>query len=184
VRRSPLQRLRPATAAAGARPLRDAAHRLPLMKLRSPSMCCWGARYHRIGLVNPSSHSAPGFAPSGEGAVPRGISGFLARGAPVYEMPLRSILGVASPAESCRHQAAALSLVACLRGASHEVCGSYSTCRRRSPLATRRRRSDDAKPPGVASPGSFRPQGFDPPDGLLLRSACPPYFRRERSWSS
>jgi hypothetical protein len=55
------------------------------------------------------------------------------------------------------------------RGASHEVLGSYSTCRRRSPLAARDRRNARSLPPGLASPGSFRPQGFDPPDGLLLR---------------
>lgn len=56
------------------------------------------------------------------------------------------------------------------RGASHEVLGSCSTYRRGSPPATRCRRSGRAQRPGVASPGAFRPQGFDPLDGLRLPS--------------
>jgi len=54
------------------------------------------------------------------------------------------------------------------RGSSHEVCGSCSTSRWRSPLAACGRRSARSLPPGFTSPGPFRPWGFDPFDGLLL----------------
>jgi len=60
-----------------------------------------------------------------------------------------------------------------LRGASHEVPGSFSTCH-----------LCESTYPGFTSPGTFRLQGFSPSWRLTPRQVTRPCFMPERSWSS
>jgi hypothetical protein len=95
---------------------------------------------------------------------------------------LRSTHGVASPAEYGRRQAAASCWLACHAAPLMRFLAPSARASGGVHLP-RRRRSGDTQRPGLASPGAFRPRGFDPLDGLLLPSPAGP-SGPERSWSS